>query len=182
MTVRSVVIAAMAAGMAAAGCSKPAHVTPPAASSCPAIPPSSIAAAPVPVEKAAPADPGAAFDGPGAERLAVVVLMVPGGADPSVPRQRHEYKLSLAADADTAAVEVDGEPMGAARVQHLSPSTLSRVATRVPVAPARPAAAAHPRPTPAEPIPARPSRVRMMPTNMQPAAYVPPPNGAPIID
>jgi len=124
----------------------------------------------------------AALDGVGAERMAVVVLMVPGGGDPSVPRQRHEYKLSLAADADSAAVEVDGQPLGAARVQHLAPSALARLGTRVPVVPVRAATVSRARPPVPEAAPARAARNRMLPTTMQPAAFVPPPNGAPIID
>jgi hypothetical protein len=109
-------------------------------------------------------------------------LMVPGGGDPSVPKQRHEYKLSLAADADSAAVEVDGQALGAARVQHLTPATVARLGTRAPVVPVHPATVPRVRTLPAEPLPPRPGRNRMLPTTMQPAAYVPTPNGAPIID
>lgn len=175
---RWVVMVAIAAGVGGAGCSRPAPVAPrpPSPPSCPAVP-----VAPAPTAKVPPADPLAAFDPAGAERMAVVVLMLPGGGDPGVPKQRHEYKLFLAADANSAAVEVDGQPMGAARVQHLSPATLARLSTRAPIAAVRPATV-RPRPAPPEAIPERVARARMLPTNMQPATYVPPPNGAPIID
>lgn len=178
---RWVVIAVMAAGMGSAGCSKPAHLVPAGAPSCPPATPVPVAAAASPA--AAPSvNPLGALEGTGTDRMAVVVLMVPGGGDPSIPKQRHEYKLSLAADADSAAVEVDGQPLGAARVQHLTPAALARLGTRAPVMPVRPTTVPRVRPLPAEPLPARPERNRIMPTSMQPATYVPPPNGAPIID
>ena len=177
MTGRWIAVAAMAAGVGSAGCSKPARVPPPRAlapaPSCPVVVPAPTPAA----AKTLPAaDALAALDPSDAARMAVVVLMVPGGGDPNVPKQRHEYKLSLAADADSAAVEVDGQPMGAARVQHLLPASLARLGPR-PAEPPR-----RPRSAPAEAGPARAPRMRMLPTTMQPASFVPPPNGAPIID
>jgi len=174
---RWVAIAALVAGFAGAGCSKPAHVSSSASPTCPPPPPPHPAALPP-----AAADPLAGLEGGAGERMAVVVLMVPGGGDPNVPKQRHEYKLSLAADADSAAVEVDGQPLGAARVQHLAPSALARLGSRAPVVPVRATVAPRARPPAADPLPARSARNRTLPTTMQPAAYVPPPNGAPIID
>lgn len=176
---RWIAIAAMATGVGSAGCSKPARAPRPVAPNCPVVVPASV---PPVAKPTAAVDPSAALGAVDGERMAVVVLMVPGGGDPNIPKQPHEYKLSLAADADSAAVEVDGQPMGAARVQHLLPAALARLgAHAAAVAPARPA----PRPRPVGPdvLPAvRPPRARMMPTNMQPASFVPPPNGAPIID
>ena len=119
--------------------------------------------------------------------MAVVVLMVPGPGGPNGPRQPHEYKLSLAADADSAAVEVDGQPMGAARVQHLTPSAIARLGSRGGPTPQPPEPAFAPRPRPFAPdlTPTRTARSRVVPTSMRPRELVPfsqNPNGAPIID
>src|SRR3569623_1692625 len=170
---RWIAIAAMAAGVGSAGCSKPARAPRPVAPNCPVVVPASV---PPVAKPAAAVDPSAARGAVDGERMAVVVLMVPGGGDPNIPKQPHEYKLSLAAAADSAAVEVDGQPMGAARVQHLLPVSLARLGPR-PAEPPR-----RPRSAPAEGGPARAPRMRMLPTTMQPATFVPPPNGAPIID
>lgn len=177
---RWIAIAAMAAGVGSAGCSKPVPLAPPAPS-CSAAPHAAVVVPAPPVARAP--DPLASLEAPDAERMAVVVLMVPGGGDPNVPKQRHEYKLSLAADADSAAVEVDGQPMGAARVQHLLPAALARLGARgtATAAPARQSSVRSSVVVP-EALPARAPRSRMMPTTMQPASFVPPPNGAPIID
>lgn len=176
---RWVVIAAIT-GLGSAGCAKPPHVpvapAPPACAAPPAAP------APTAAKVAAAPDTLAALAPGDAERMAVVVLMVPGGGDPSVPKQRHEYKLSLAADADSAAVEVDGQPMGAARVQHLSSASLAGLRTRAATAPSPRPAVVRPRPPAPEAMPVRAQRLRIVPTTMQPASFVPPPNGAPIID
>jgi|GEM_PF-3257937 len=183
---RWVLMAVMAAGMGnAAGCAKAARLAPGPSPSCP---PAMSAAAVRPATPppsggpAVSADTLAALEGVGAERMAVVVLMVPGGGDPRVPRQRHEYKLSLAADADSAAVEVDGQPLGAARVQHLSPSTVARLGAAAPVVPVRPAAPPRVRPPVPQALPSRAARSRAVPSGMQPAAFMPLSNGAPIID
>jgi len=184
---RWVLMAVMAAGMgSAAGCAKPVRLAPAQAPSCPpALPAATARSATPPPAPSGPAvspDTLAALEGVGAERMAVVVLMVPGGGDPSVPKQRHEYKLSLAADADSAAVEVDGQPLGAARVQHLSPSTVARLATHAPVVPVRPTTLPRVRPPVPEAFPSRAARSRSLPAGMQPAAFLPLSNGAPIID
>jgi len=177
---RFVIFAAMATWAGSAGCAKPAPATAPApATVCPPK-----AAAPA-VSTAPPA--AAAVDSPGDERMAVVVLMVPGGGGPNGPSQPHEYRLSLAADSASAAVEVDGQPMGAARVQHLSPTAIARLGTRGGPPPQLSGPALTPRPRPISPdlAPTRTARSRILPATMRQrelSPYGENPNGAPIID
>lgn len=132
--------------------------------------------------------------------MAVVIVMLPATGESPGSAHPHKYRLSLTADTENATVEVDGQPMGAARIQHVYPqmkperasARTSPVAAPVAVPVAVPVLA----PSPGLPLAGlrgiedvhvRPPRVRATPITTRPFGVSSPDialtsNGAPIID
>jgi hypothetical protein len=129
------------------------------------VPSEATAPAPAPAVAAAPAPVApAGAGGASGSGMAVVILMLPGsetkgGVAASRPGAPHTYQLSLSADANSAVIQVDGQPAVTAPVQRIYPSTPSAPSpSRAPaVAALRAPAVVAPRPV------AAPARNRYLP-------------------
>jgi hypothetical protein len=154
-----------------------------------------VVVSPAPVAVAAAPDAevelvGAAGASGAANGMAVVIVMLPATDEANGAGHPHKYKLSLTADTENASVEVDGQPMGAARIQRVYPQMRPERAparTPLPVAAAPSLDLPLAAPRGIEDARARSPRVRATPTPTRPLGAPSPPimlssNGAPIID